>query len=148
MDFDSKIKQKDVDILKAKLFTYGKLRSKREVLRFRLNEINDAMANHLDDPKKAAKELGIHSLDESHPAEQQMIIEKTTVEKELENVRTEMSYLDVDDWLSGLSDEDYRIVEMTCIIDIGYGETAINLGLSSKSTVKFRLDKIFKKSES
>lgn len=135
-------KEVETRILQSKLRAYGELLTKERIYRFALDEMTAALANHPDDPKKAAYSCGIRALDEYHPAEQQLVIEMTTAEMVLQDIEREKTYLGIDGFLHGLSEEEYQVIDALYFRGLSLREAALLLNWS-KSTVSNREKEVF-----
>lgn len=141
---ESTRKEVEIRILQSKLRAYGELLTKERIYRFALDEMTTALANHPDDPKKAAHACGIIALDEYHPAEQQLVIEMTTAEKVLQDIEREKIYLGIDDFLLGLTPEEYEVIKCLYLRGMTWDQTATVLFMG-KTSLKRKIDKIFNK---
>lgn len=128
---------------KDKLRVYGSYSRDIHKVWLQLERINGAMFWHQDWPEQAAKELGIKGADNKHPPGQQLCVQKTALEAQLEQLRTARSALGLDDWLDSLSQDDRQIIQLVYEEGYSYQAAAPMVNLS-KSGLRDRIDSICK----
>lgn len=128
---------------KDKLRVYGSYSRDIHKVWLQLERINGAMFWHQDWPEQAAKELGIKGADNKHPPGQQLCVQKTALEAQLEQLRTARSALGLDDWLDSLSQDDRQIIRLVYEDEMTQQEVAPRVNLT-RSGVKHRINAICK----
>lgn len=128
---------------KAKLKAYGSYTREISELRVWLLDLRTYLKLHEDWPEQAAKEIGIHGLDNKHPRGQQMNIDKTTAEMEVSRLKAERSALGLDAWLASLSQDDRQIIRLVYEDGLSLQAAAPRLNMS-KTGLQYRIDQICK----
>ncbi|WP_072684027.1 hypothetical protein [Holdemania sp. Marseille-P2844] len=126
---------------KKKLWLYGSYTREIEKLQRRFFEIQNELHWHCDFPKAAARSCRVGSPDPKHPAEQQLIIEYTSLEYLIEEVAQERSYLGLDDFMAGLDPEDRELIKQVYVEEKSYREIGYLLP-RSKSNVGYRINQL------
>ena len=126
---------------KKKLWLYGSYTREIEKLQRRFFEIQEELRWHRDFPKAAARHCHVGSPDSKHPAEQQLIIEYTSLEYMIEEVTQERTYLGLDDFVAELEPEDRELIKQVYVEEKSYREIGYLLP-RSKSNIGYRINQL------
>lgn len=139
-----KYNEEHIKRLKYKLFLYGSYTNEYEALQRELFEMEELMKLENNNLKKLAKRYGINANDPKHPPEQQLIIKKVSLTKDMDCLIEERNYLGLTDFIDCLMDEDWQFINLFFIKGYSYVSIA-QLKNYGKSTIARHMNDILQK---
>lgn len=135
--------------MRHKLYLYFDYTKEYELVLKQLYEYEEALAFNDNNPRQAAHECGVKSLDVKRPAEQQLLLSIASCESVLKDITTERTYLGLDAFIDNLGNDDFKLLQMVYYDDMPYSVIGVVIGYS-KGHVGKKIDSIinrFVKSE-